>query len=186
MGDRALSSEETRDPFSAMPQHDMSGGSPRREKWTPDSSPCLQGEVRRGVGSGILKPTPFRAIRRIEPGVRPIASAIMKHVETDGCIAIRLLLFAYPGTYNTCYNHPVHTTAPTMKLKITTIGNSAGVILPKELMARLRLEKGDELYLVETADGIRLSQYDPKLAAQMDVAEQIMREDRNVLHKLAQ
>ncbi|MGB8634331.1 MAG: AbrB/MazE/SpoVT family DNA-binding domain-containing protein [Rhodanobacteraceae bacterium] len=73
-----------------------------------------------------------------------------------------------------------------MKLKITTIGNSAGVILPKELMARLRLEKGDELYLVETADGIRLSQYDPKLAAQMDVAEQIMREDRNVLHKLAQ
>ncbi|MGA7297424.1 MAG: AbrB/MazE/SpoVT family DNA-binding domain-containing protein [Rhodanobacteraceae bacterium] len=73
-----------------------------------------------------------------------------------------------------------------MKLKITTIGNSAGVILPKELLARLRLEKGDELYLVETADGIRLSQYDPKLAAQMDVAEQIMREDRNVLHKLAQ
>lgn len=73
-----------------------------------------------------------------------------------------------------------------MKLKITTIGNSAGVILPKELMSRLRLEKGDELFAVETADGIRLSQYDPKLAAQMEVAEKVMREDRHVLHKLAQ
>ena len=44
-----------------------------------------------------------------------------------------------------------------MKLKITTIGNSAGVILPKELLARLRLEKGDELLALETPDGIRLT-----------------------------
>ena len=73
-----------------------------------------------------------------------------------------------------------------MKLKITTIGNSAGVILPRELLARLRLEKGDELFAIETADGIRLSQYDPELAAQMEVAEKVMREDRHVLHKLAQ
>lgn len=73
-----------------------------------------------------------------------------------------------------------------MKLKITAVGNSAGVILPKELLARLRLEKGDELYAVETPDGIRLTAYDPTLAAQMAVAEEIMREDRQVLHKLAQ
>lgn len=73
-----------------------------------------------------------------------------------------------------------------MKLKITTIGNSAGVILPKELMARLRLEKGDELFALETPDGVKLTTYDPQLAAQMDVAERIMREDRQVLHKLAQ
>lgn len=73
-----------------------------------------------------------------------------------------------------------------MKLKITTIGNSAGVILPKELLARLRLEKGDDVYVLETPDGIRLTAYDPELAAQMDVAEQIMREDRVVLRKLAQ
>ena len=72
-----------------------------------------------------------------------------------------------------------------MKLKITTIGNSSGVILPKELLARLRVEKGDELYALETPDGIRLTTYDPKLAAQMDVAEQIMRKDRAVLRKLA-
>jgi putative addiction module antidote len=73
-----------------------------------------------------------------------------------------------------------------MKLKITTIGNSAGVILPKELLARLRLEKGDELLALETPDGIRLTVYDPTFAQQMDAAEKLMREDRNVLHKLAQ
>lgn len=73
-----------------------------------------------------------------------------------------------------------------MKLKITTIGNSAGVILPKELLARLRVEKGDELYALETPDGIRLTIYDPVLAKQMEVAEQVMRKDRHVLRKLAQ
>ena len=75
--------------------------------------------------------------------------------------------------------------APT-KLKITSIGNSAGLILPKEILARLRVEKGDELYVLETPDGIKLTTFDPTLAEQMDVAEQIMREDRQVLHKLAQ
>ncbi|ENO86973.1 AbrB/MazE/SpoVT family DNA-binding domain-containing protein [Thauera linaloolentis] len=73
-----------------------------------------------------------------------------------------------------------------MKLKITAVGNSAGVILPKELLARLRVEKGDELYAIETPDGIRLTVYDSALAAQMAVAEQVMREDRQVLHQLAQ
>ena len=73
-----------------------------------------------------------------------------------------------------------------MKLKITSIGNSAGVILPKELLARLRVDKGDELYVLETPDGIRLTAFDPTLAAQMEVAERVMREDRVVLHKLAQ
>lgn len=73
-----------------------------------------------------------------------------------------------------------------MKLKITTIGNSAGVILPRELLARLRLEKGDELHALETPDGIRLTVYDPTLAEQMDVAEQVMRDRRTLLNKLAQ
>lgn len=73
-----------------------------------------------------------------------------------------------------------------MKLKITTVGNSAGVILPKELMARLRLEKGDELFALETPDGVKLTTYDPQLAAQMEVAEKVMHRRRNLLHKLAQ
>ena len=73
-----------------------------------------------------------------------------------------------------------------MKLKITAIGNSAGVILPKELLARLRVDKGDELYALETPDGIRLTTYDPDFAAKMEVAERIMREDRELLRMLAQ
>lgn len=73
-----------------------------------------------------------------------------------------------------------------MKLRITAIGNSAGVILPRELLARLRVEKGDELYALETPDGIRLTTYDPQFAAQMEVAEEIMRRDRDILRKLAQ
>jgi putative addiction module antidote len=73
-----------------------------------------------------------------------------------------------------------------MKLKITTIGNSAGVILPKELLARLRLGKGDELYALETPDGVKLTVFDPTLAEQMEVAERVMRDRRALLHKLAQ
>ena len=72
-----------------------------------------------------------------------------------------------------------------MKLKITTIGNSAGVILPRELLAKLRVEKGDELFALETPDGIKLTSYDPTLAQQIEVAEQVMRKDRHVLRKLA-
>lgn len=73
-----------------------------------------------------------------------------------------------------------------MKLKITTVGNSAGVILPKELLARLRLQKGDALYALELPDGIKLVPFDPELAEQMEVAERVMRQDRNVLRKLAE
>ena len=72
-----------------------------------------------------------------------------------------------------------------MKLKITTIGNSAGVNLPRELLARLRVEKGDSLFATELPDGVKLSPFDPELAGQMEVAERVMREDRNVLRKLA-
>lgn len=73
-----------------------------------------------------------------------------------------------------------------MKLKITTVGNSAGVILPKELLTRLRLQKGDELFAVETPDGIKLTVFDPTLAEQMEVAEKVMRERRSLLRKLAE
>lgn len=73
-----------------------------------------------------------------------------------------------------------------MKLKITSIGNSSGVILPKEVLSRLRLEKGDELYALETPDGIKLTPYNPRIAAQMEVAEEVMRKRRTLLHKLAE
>jgi putative addiction module antidote len=73
-----------------------------------------------------------------------------------------------------------------MKLKITTVGNSAGVVLPKELLARLRLDKGDTLYVTELPDGIKLQPYDPSFAEQMEVAEGVMRRRRTLLRKLSE
>ena len=74
----------------------------------------------------------------------------------------------------------------TAKLKITSIGNSAGVILPKEVLEKLRVGKGDTLFLTETPMGFELSPLDEKIQRQMAVAEQVMRDNRNLLHKLAQ
>jgi len=71
-------------------------------------------------------------------------------------------------------------------LKVTTVGNSTGVVLPKEILARLRVSKGDLLYVTETPNGVELSPYDPAFATQMDVAESVMRDDRDVLRKLGQ
>jgi putative addiction module antidote len=72
-----------------------------------------------------------------------------------------------------------------MRIKVITVGNSAGVILPKELLARLRLEKGDSLFATELPDGIKLTPYDPTLEGQMAVAENVMRKRRTLLRKLA-
>ena len=70
-------------------------------------------------------------------------------------------------------------------LKLTQIGNSVGVILPKEVLARLKLEKGDSLFLTETPDGIHLSPYSPDFEHQMDEARRVMKRRRNVLRELA-
>ncbi len=74
----------------------------------------------------------------------------------------------------------------TNTLKITTIGNSTGVILPKEILEKLRVKKGDSIFAIETSNGIELTPYNPELAEQMAIAEQIMREDRDALRKLAE
>jgi putative addiction module antidote len=73
-----------------------------------------------------------------------------------------------------------------MELKITTVGNSAGIVLTKEMLSKLRVDKGDKLYAVETPYGIELTAYNPAFAAQMDMAENIMRDNRDVLKKLAE
>ena len=72
------------------------------------------------------------------------------------------------------------------KVKVTTVGNSTGIVLPKELLERLRISRGDELHVRETPDGIILSPYDEEFARQLEVAETIMREDRDLLRKLAE
>jgi putative addiction module antidote len=71
-------------------------------------------------------------------------------------------------------------------LKVTTVGNSVGVVLSKDILAKLRVNKGDSLYAIETPNGIELTAYDPEFAMQIDAAESIMRNDRDVLKKLAE
>jgi len=73
-----------------------------------------------------------------------------------------------------------------LSLKVTGIGSSAGLILPKEALARLNVRKGDLLYLTEAPDGsYRLTPYDPTFERQMSLAEDIMHEDRDILRALA-
>jgi putative addiction module antidote len=70
-------------------------------------------------------------------------------------------------------------------LKLTQIGNSVGVILPKELLARLKVEKGDSLFLTEAANGLTLTPYDPELEEQLKAGREFMREYRDTFHQLA-
>ncbi len=70
-------------------------------------------------------------------------------------------------------------------LKLTQIGNSVGVVLPKELLAKLNVEKGDTVYATESPDGVRLTPFDPVFEKQMEAARKIMKARRNVLHELA-
>ena len=72
-----------------------------------------------------------------------------------------------------------------LKVKVTTIGNSVGVVLPKEALARMRAKKGDVLYLVESPQGYTLTPYDQDFAEQMDAADGVMRRYRNTLRELA-
>lgn len=70
-------------------------------------------------------------------------------------------------------------------LKLTQIGNSMGVILPKEVIARLKLEKGDSLFITETPDGYAITPYDPTIEEQLKAGREFMREYRDTFHQLA-
>ncbi len=70
-------------------------------------------------------------------------------------------------------------------LKIAQIGNSLGVILPKEILARLKVEKGDSLFVSDSPNGVMLSPYDVEVDQQMAAARAIMKKRRNVLRELA-
>jgi putative addiction module antidote len=72
-----------------------------------------------------------------------------------------------------------------LKLKITTIGSSAGMILPKEVLTRLKIEKGDQVFMVETKEGYLLTPYDPSLDEQMKLGRDFMKEYRDAFRALA-
>ena len=70
-------------------------------------------------------------------------------------------------------------------LKLTQIGNSVGVILPKEALSRLKLEKGQSIFLTETPDGFALTPYNPELEEQIQAGREFMRDFRDTFHQLA-
>ena len=72
-----------------------------------------------------------------------------------------------------------------VKLKVTTIGSSAGIVLPKEVLARLKVSKGDSLFLTESPEGFRITPYDPEFEEQMSMARKFLRGRRDVLRELA-
>ncbi|WP_309607198.1 AbrB/MazE/SpoVT family DNA-binding domain-containing protein [Phenylobacterium sp.] len=73
-----------------------------------------------------------------------------------------------------------------ISLKLTQVGNSVGVLLPKEALVKLGVEKGDMLYLTDGADGeMRLSAYDPGVAEEISLGEEFMDDYRDAFRALA-
>jgi len=70
-------------------------------------------------------------------------------------------------------------------LKLTRVGNSVGLVLPKETLARMKVDAGDTLYLTESPEGFRLTPFDPAFAKQFAAAEKVMKRRRAALRELA-
>lgn len=71
-------------------------------------------------------------------------------------------------------------------LKLTTIGTSTGAVIPKEMLARMKVEKGDSLYAIETADGYLITPYDPSIKDQLTAGRQFMKDYRDTFKALAE
>ena len=70
-------------------------------------------------------------------------------------------------------------------LKLIQIGNSVGVVLPKEILGQLRVEKGDSLFITNAANGAFLTPYDPALKEELDAGREFMKAYRDTFHALA-
>lgn len=71
-------------------------------------------------------------------------------------------------------------------LKLTKIGTSTGTILPKEMLARMKVEKGDTLFAIETKEGYLITPYDPDIVDQLDAGRKFMKEYRDTFKVLAE
>ena len=70
-------------------------------------------------------------------------------------------------------------------LKLTQIGNSVGVVLPREALAKLKVAKGESVFLTETPNGYVLTPYDPSLDEEIQAGRAFMHEFRDTFHQLA-
>ncbi len=74
-----------------------------------------------------------------------------------------------------------------LDLKVRKVGNSLGLVLPREVLSRLKVEEGDRLFLTEAPNGTyRITQYDPEFEKQMKLAKKGMSKYRNTLRTLAE
>ncbi len=71
------------------------------------------------------------------------------------------------------------------RLKLRRVGNSTGLVLPKEMLKRFNVRDGDELFLTETQEGFLVTPYDPVFEEQMEKATRILKKRRNALRALA-
>jgi putative addiction module antidote len=71
-------------------------------------------------------------------------------------------------------------------VKVTTVGSSSGIVLPKEVLERLHLQRGDSVYLTESPGGVHVTPYRPDFAEAVEAGRRIMRRYRNTLRKLAE
>jgi putative addiction module antidote len=71
-------------------------------------------------------------------------------------------------------------------LKLTTMGTSTGAVIPKEMLAHMKVEKGDILYAIETADGYLITPYDPSIEDQLEAGRRFMKDYRDTFKALAE
>lgn len=71
------------------------------------------------------------------------------------------------------------------KLKLTTVGSSTGTVIPKEMLNRLKVEKGDTLFAIETPNGYLLTPYNPEVEEQLELGRDFMKQYRETFHTLA-
>ncbi|MHB1744044.1 MAG: AbrB/MazE/SpoVT family DNA-binding domain-containing protein, partial [Acidobacteriaceae bacterium] len=136
----------------------------------------------RGIRFSLLDPalTPDGALFDDQPTLTApsVEPAVQQHQTAQFCWAALSLQL-----YNLDYIHADGGDMP--KLKVTTVGASAGIILNKEVMALLKVKKGDSLYLTEAPGGYRITPCDPDFERQIQLAEEIMHDDRDVLKALS-
>ena len=72
-----------------------------------------------------------------------------------------------------------------MKLKLRPVGTSTGIIVPKEMLVRLRVKEADSLFAVETPEGYLLTPYDPEVEKQLKLGREFMDEYRDTFRALA-
>ncbi len=88
-------------------------------------------------------------------------------------------------THTYIHNNDLYVEAAVLTLKLTAVGTSTGTVIPKEMLNRLKVEKGDQLFAVETPSGYLLTPYDPSIEEQLKLGREFMSEYRETFRALA-